>query len=31
MKYLVAKYPNGYEGWARENGEEPVERYSAKI
>jgi hypothetical protein len=24
MKYLVAKYPDGYEGWAKENGEEPV-------
>jgi hypothetical protein len=26
MKYLVAKYPDGYEGWAKENGEEPIIR-----
>lgn len=30
MKDLVAKYPDGYEGWAEERGEVPVERYSAK-
>jgi protein-ribulosamine 3-kinase len=26
MKTLIAKFPEGYEGWARERGEEPVER-----
>ena len=26
MRALIAKYPDGYEGWARERGEEPVER-----
>ena len=26
MKTLIAKYPDGYEGWAREKGEEPVQR-----
>lgn len=31
MKILVAKYPEGYEGWAEENGEKPVERSYAKI
>ena len=31
MKNLVAKYPEGYEGWARDNGEIPVERCYAKI
>jgi len=31
MKALIAKYPEGYEGWAEENGVEPVERNFAKI
>jgi hypothetical protein len=31
MKALVLKYPEGYEGWAEENGEKPVERSYAKI
>lgn len=26
MRTLTAKCPDGYEGWAREKGEEPVER-----
>ncbi|PQE33460.1 phosphoglycerate mutase protein [Rutstroemia sp. NJR-2017a WRK4] len=26
MKTLIAKFPGGYEGWARERGEEPVQR-----
>jgi hypothetical protein len=30
MKTLVAKYPEGYEGWAEENGETPVEKSYAK-
>ena len=30
MKTLLAKYPDGYEGWAKENGEEPVERVIPK-
>jgi hypothetical protein len=31
MKTLVAKYPEGYEGWAEENGEKQVERNFAKV
>jgi len=31
MKTLVAKYPDGYEGWTKENGETPVERSYMKI
>ena len=31
MKTLVAKYPEGYEGWAEENGETPVEKSYAKV
>jgi hypothetical protein len=31
MKTLVAKYPDGYEGWAKEHGEVPVERSFAKM
>jgi len=30
MKYLVAKYPEGYEGWAEEHGEKAVDRKSSK-
>lgn len=26
MRTLIAKYPDGYEGWAKEKGEEPVQR-----
>lgn len=26
MRYLVGKYPDGYEGWARERGETPAPR-----
>lgn len=26
MRTLLAKYPDGYEGWAKEKGEEPVHR-----
>lgn len=26
MKELVKKYPDGYEGWAKENGEEVIVR-----
>lgn len=26
MKTLIAKFPGGYEEWAREKGEEPVHR-----
>lgn len=26
MRTLIAKFPEGYEGWARERGEEPVQR-----
>jgi len=26
MKFLIEKYRDGYEGWAREKGEKPVER-----
>jgi len=26
MKILVAKYPEGYEGWAEENGEPVIEK-----
>lgn len=26
MRDLVAKYPGGYEAWAKERGEEPVVR-----
>lgn len=31
MKILVAKYPEGYEGWAEENGEKLVDRDHARI
>jgi hypothetical protein len=31
MKTLVAKYPDGYEGWAEANGEIPVKKNYAKI
>jgi hypothetical protein len=31
MKILVAKYPEGYEGWAEEKGEKLVDRSYAKI
>jgi len=31
MKALVAKYPEGYEGWAEENGETLVEKSYAKV
>jgi len=31
MKALVAKFPDGYEGWAKENGETPVERSYTKM
>ena len=26
MKTLIAKFPDGYEGWAKEHGETPVHR-----
>ena len=26
MRYIVDKFPEGYEGWAKERGEEPVAR-----
>jgi protein-ribulosamine 3-kinase len=26
MKTLIAKFPGGYEEWAKEKGEEPVHR-----
>jgi hypothetical protein len=26
MRTLIAKFPEGYEGWARDRGEEPVQR-----
>ena len=26
MRYFVDKFPEGYEGWAKERGEEPVAR-----
>lgn len=26
MRTLIDKFPEGYEGWARERGEEPVQR-----
>lgn len=26
MKTLISKFPDGYEGWARGKGEEPVKR-----
>ncbi|KAJ5691579.1 hypothetical protein N7488_012314 [Penicillium malachiteum] len=26
MRTLIAKFPEGYEGWAKERGEEPVRR-----
>lgn len=28
MHYLVAKYPGGYEAWAKERGEEPALGYN---
>ena len=28
MKYLVGKYPGGYEEWAMERGEEPATGYN---
>jgi hypothetical protein len=31
MKALVAKFPDGYEGWAKENEETPVERSYTKM
>jgi hypothetical protein len=31
MKALVAKYPEGYEGWAEESGETLVEKSYAKV
>ena len=26
MRYFVDKFPDGYEGWAKERGEEPISR-----
>ena len=26
MRYFVDKFPDGYEGWAKEKGEDPVSR-----
>lgn len=26
MRTLITKYPDGYEGWAKEKGEKPVQR-----
>ena len=26
MRYFVDKFPDGYEGWATERGEDPVSR-----
>ena len=30
MKVLSAKFPDGYEGWAKSRGEDPVERVYSK-
>lgn len=29
MRILLAKFPDGYEGWAKAQGEEPVQRVYA--
>ncbi len=31
MRYFVDKFPDGYEGWANEKGEEPVARDYLKL
>ncbi|KAL9070351.1 MAG: hypothetical protein Q9161_004909 [Pseudevernia consocians] len=31
MRYFVDKFPEGYEGWAKERGEEPVIRNYSKF